>query len=339
MRRVAEPPRPPRKGIAWKRSSRAGTSSRGRPRDRWASRPLASWEAVRPRPPRRRTQETVQTLRRRRRPSRPGRRRPRRSTRPRSPPRTRPTWSSWGTGMPACARRARSPKRGRRSSASTRQEEENYLPNGNEGGVINVTYLQEKQGVPAVDPIDFFNNWQVITGNTSNPALVMKYCQNSGANTDWYLDRLSEEAGHGLHRVSQLRDGGSGGGGQRLLRPRADAGRPLQVLHVLPRLLRKLLADHHPRLQPRGRTRGRGGIPLLHHRAVPADRRRGGRHRRGRHRCRRQPRAVQRQGGRAGHRRLRLRRRTHQGPVPRRRGLRHRRGDRVARHLHGQPFR
>lgn len=74
-----------------------------------------------------------------------------------------------------------------------RQEEENYLPNGNEGGVINVTYLQEKQGVPAVDPIDFFNNWQVITGNTSNPALVMKYCQNSGANTDWYLDRLSEE--------------------------------------------------------------------------------------------------------------------------------------------------
>ena len=28
MRHVAEPPRPPRKGIAWKRSSRAGTSSR-----------------------------------------------------------------------------------------------------------------------------------------------------------------------------------------------------------------------------------------------------------------------------------------------------------------------
>lgn len=74
-----------------------------------------------------------------------------------------------------------------------KQDEENYLVNGNEGGVLNATWLLENMGVDRIDPVEFFTNWMMTTGNTANPALIMKYCQNSGANTDWYLDRCTQE--------------------------------------------------------------------------------------------------------------------------------------------------
>ncbi len=93
-------------------------------------------------------------------------------------------------GITACREIA---EEGKKVICIEQQSEENYMPNGNEGGIINNSYLMDKQGVPAVDPIDFFNNWQVTTGNTANPALLMKYCQNSGENSDWYLDGLTEE--------------------------------------------------------------------------------------------------------------------------------------------------
>lgn len=74
-----------------------------------------------------------------------------------------------------------------------KQDEENYMVNGNEGGVINATWLIEHMGVERIDPVEFFTNWMMTTGNTANPTLIMKYCQNSGANTDWYLDRCTQE--------------------------------------------------------------------------------------------------------------------------------------------------
>lgn len=74
-----------------------------------------------------------------------------------------------------------------------KQDEENYLVNGNEGGIINATWLLENMGVERIDPIEFFTNWMMTTGNSANPTLIMKYCQNSGANTDWYLDRCTQE--------------------------------------------------------------------------------------------------------------------------------------------------
>jgi succinate dehydrogenase/fumarate reductase flavoprotein subunit len=74
-----------------------------------------------------------------------------------------------------------------------KQFEENYMPNGNEGGIINNSYLVNNQGVEPVDPTDFYLNWQRTAGNTVNPGLLMKYCQNAGANSDWYLEGLTEE--------------------------------------------------------------------------------------------------------------------------------------------------
>ena len=93
-------------------------------------------------------------------------------------------------GITACREIA---EEGKKVILIEKQSEEYYMPNGNEGGVVNNTYLLEKQNQTYIDPIEFFNNWQMITGNTTNPALIMKYCQNSQANSDWYVDGLTEE--------------------------------------------------------------------------------------------------------------------------------------------------
>lgn len=93
-------------------------------------------------------------------------------------------------GITACREIA---EEGKKVILIEKQDEEFYMPNGNEGGIINNSYLTGKQGVPTVDPIEFFNNWQVTTGNTVNPSLLMKYCQNAGENSDWYLNVLTEE--------------------------------------------------------------------------------------------------------------------------------------------------
>ena len=73
-----------------------------------------------------------------------------------------------------------------------KQYEDMYIPNGNAGGVINAQILLD-YGVPEVDPVEFFNNWMHMCNYTPNADLVMKYAQNAGANTDWYLDRLTDE--------------------------------------------------------------------------------------------------------------------------------------------------
>lgn len=72
------------------------------------------------------------------------------------------------------------------------QAEENYMAMGNEAGTPNAKALLDR-GVPAIDPIEYYNNWMVNSSYQANPALMMKYCQNAGANMDEYLSVLSEE--------------------------------------------------------------------------------------------------------------------------------------------------
>lgn len=70
--------------------------------------------------------------------------------------------------------------------------EKNYWAYGIDFGHINSEFLQSK-GVPAVDEIEFFNDWQLRSGNRSNPRLVMKFVKNCGSCFDWFMDALSEE--------------------------------------------------------------------------------------------------------------------------------------------------
>ncbi len=70
--------------------------------------------------------------------------------------------------------------------------EKNYWAYGIDFGHINSEFLRSK-GVPPVDEIEFFNDWQLRSGNRSNPRLVMKFVKNCGSCFDWLMDALSEE--------------------------------------------------------------------------------------------------------------------------------------------------
>lgn len=72
------------------------------------------------------------------------------------------------------------------------QSEGSYSAMGNEAGTPNATALKDR-GVPSIDPIEYYNNWMVNTNYQANPALMMKFCQNSGKNMDEYLSVLSED--------------------------------------------------------------------------------------------------------------------------------------------------
>ena len=59
-------------------------------------------------------------------------------------------------------------------------------------GHINSEFLKSR-GVPEVDELDFFNNWQLRSGNRSNARLVRKFCAEVGSSFDWYIDSLAQE--------------------------------------------------------------------------------------------------------------------------------------------------
>lgn len=59
-------------------------------------------------------------------------------------------------------------------------------------GHINSEFLKSR-GVPEVDELDFFNNWQLRSGNRSNAKLCRKYAHTVGEAFDWYIDALTDE--------------------------------------------------------------------------------------------------------------------------------------------------
>jgi fumarate reductase flavoprotein subunit len=73
-----------------------------------------------------------------------------------------------------------------------KQLEDSFIAVGNENASVNGSYMLEV-GLPKIDPIEYYNNWMLMSGYTANPDLIMKFAQNSGATTDWYLDSLTKE--------------------------------------------------------------------------------------------------------------------------------------------------
>lgn len=92
-------------------------------------------------------------------------------------------------GITACRELA---EEGKKVYLVEKQTEEGYAAVGNEFASLNASILQER-GVPHIDPVEFYQNYMTITGNYPNQELVMKFCQNSGANSDWYLEGLSDD--------------------------------------------------------------------------------------------------------------------------------------------------
>ena len=83
-------------------------------------------------------------------------------------------------------------EQGKKVMVVEKQPEDTYAAVGNEFASLNAAILQER-GVPHIDPVEFYQNFMKITGNQPNPALVMKFAQNSEANSNWYLSELTEE--------------------------------------------------------------------------------------------------------------------------------------------------
>ena len=69
------------------------------------------------------------------------------------------------------------------------QSEEVYQAMGNAAGCINSKYLLDK-GVEAVDPVEFYTNWQLNTNNGANPKMAMDYAKHSGEYCDWFITEL-----------------------------------------------------------------------------------------------------------------------------------------------------
>lgn len=63
---------------------------------------------------------------------------------------------------------------------------------GSDIAQINSKFAKSR-GVPEIDMIDFFNDWQIRSNNRANPRLLMEFCRKSGDNFDWMLEVCTQE--------------------------------------------------------------------------------------------------------------------------------------------------
>ncbi len=97
-----------------------------------------------------------------------------------------------GLGFAGTAASRELAEQGKRVIIIEKQPEDTFKATGNEFAALNAAILKER-GVPAIDPVEFYQNFMKITGNMPNPTLVMKFAQNSEANSNWYLEPLTAE--------------------------------------------------------------------------------------------------------------------------------------------------
>ena len=63
---------------------------------------------------------------------------------------------------------------------------------GRDVGHINSEFLAGR-GLPKVDPLVFFNDWMLRSGNRANPQLVMQFCRKSGEAFDWLTELFTKD--------------------------------------------------------------------------------------------------------------------------------------------------
>ena len=78
------------------------------------------------------------------------------------------------------------------------QEADKWGVLGQDIGHINSKIL-ESFGVPKVDPIEFFNNFMVMTQGKANPKFCMDFAKYSGDALNWYFDACDQRVIDGAH--------------------------------------------------------------------------------------------------------------------------------------------
>ena len=103
-----------------------------------------------------------------------------------------------GLGYAGAAALRAAAEAGARVVGLEQQELEKFRSFGRDIGHINSRFLASR-GVPAVDPLDLFNELMLRAGNRADPTLVMKFVQNCGAAFDWFTDRYGVEGLADVH--------------------------------------------------------------------------------------------------------------------------------------------
>ena len=83
-------------------------------------------------------------------------------------------------------------QRGRSVILIEKQPEETMSMLGNDIGHIN-SNMNRSFGVPDADPIEFYNNWMMVSGNQAQPTLVMQFAQRGGEAIDAFCDVYNDE--------------------------------------------------------------------------------------------------------------------------------------------------
>ena len=73
-----------------------------------------------------------------------------------------------------------------------------YVSYGRDIGHINSAFLADR-GVPAVDPIDLYNEQLRRAGNRVNPSLIMQFARTCGEAFDWFTDMYGVEGLKDVH--------------------------------------------------------------------------------------------------------------------------------------------
>lgn len=83
-------------------------------------------------------------------------------------------------------------ERGRNVILIEKQDEESFSMLGNDIGHIN-SQMNLSFGVPEYDPIEFYNNWMLVSGNLAEPTICMQYAQRGGEAVDAFCDVFTDE--------------------------------------------------------------------------------------------------------------------------------------------------
>ena len=103
-----------------------------------------------------------------------------------------------GLGYSGIAATRAAAEHGARVAGIEMQERARYWTAGRDIGHINSEFLKSR-GVPAVDPIDLYNEMLRRGGNRVNPSLIMQFCQNCGNTFDWFTDMYGADGLKDVH--------------------------------------------------------------------------------------------------------------------------------------------
>ncbi|MCD8023041.1 MAG: FAD-binding protein [Lachnospiraceae bacterium] len=91
-----------------------------------------------------------------------------------------------GVGYAGSVAARKAAESGKKVIAIDSQYESSFNVYGGDIGTINSTY-QKSIGIPEVDPMDFYNNWQMCCANRAEPDLLKYFAKHSGEAFDYFI--------------------------------------------------------------------------------------------------------------------------------------------------------